>query len=497
MSLAVPVSWWLVLLLLAAATIVGYGAYAHTVVPLTARRRVLLGGLRTTALLLLVLFLLRPATTTSEPAPRGLLSVVLDNSRSMRIVDAGGTPGRRIDRAIETLTDELLPGLDDRFDVELSSFDRPLTVAELTSVEPGAARTDLAKALRDAADVEGRAVAAIVVLSDGGDTGAVDVASAVDGLPPVYPVDVGPLDPHPDQEVTALAAGAVVAGSVVDITAEVRRRGGAGPVTVRLREGGRTLEVQQLTPPGEGVPVRTTFAVPPRRETAAVYTVEIPAEPDEVVVENNRRSVLVRPPGRARRVLMIEGAPGFEHSFLKRAWVGDPGIELDAVVRKGQDADGEHTFYVQGAPARTGRLGAGFPDTRADLFAYDAVVLANIEVGFFRPAQLAMIRAFVVERGGGLLLLGSRSLQGDGIRGSEIEDLMPVGLSDRTRPVGSDGRDTAAHRLRLTDDGAVHPIMALGRTVSEREHGWEQAPTLGGSVALGPAKRRCLGTGDG
>ena len=89
------------------------------------------------------------------------------------------------------------------------------------------------------------------------------------------------------------------------------------------------------------------LATPP-----TVYTVEIPAAADEVVGGEQRRSVLVPAPARPRRVLLVEGAPGFEHSFLKRAWSGDRGLEIDSVVRKGRDDSGADTFYVQAARSR-------------------------------------------------------------------------------------------------------------------------------------------------
>ena len=70
------------------------------------------------------------------------------------------------------------------------------------------------------------------------------------------------------------------------------------------------------------------------------------------VFPTNTRSVLVAPQTGKRRLLVVEGAPGFEHTFLKRALSDDPGLEVDAVVRKGQNDDGRDTFYVQAAPSR-------------------------------------------------------------------------------------------------------------------------------------------------
>ena len=48
------------------------------------------------------------------------------------------------------------------------------------------------------------------------------------------------------------------------------------------------------------------------------------------------RSVLVNPAGRKRTGAARRGAPGFEHSFIRRALAGDPVLDVDSVVRKGR-----------------------------------------------------------------------------------------------------------------------------------------------------------------
>ncbi len=95
------------------------------------------------------------------------------------------------------------------------------------------------------------------------------------------------------------------------------------------------------------MPRTERFRVAPRQDVASVYSVELHADPSELTDGNNKYAVLVRPPGRARRLLLVEGAPGYEHSFVKRAWLRDRGLEVDSVVRKGTNDRGEETYYVQ------------------------------------------------------------------------------------------------------------------------------------------------------
>ena len=127
---------------------------------------------------------------------------------------------------------------------------------------------------------------------------------------------------------------------------------GAAPLELRLLENGRQIDLRRSKPAGDGVPVSEVFHVSPNRGATTVYSVEIPPAPDEIVSENNTRSVLVPAAGRPRRVLFVQGAPGFEHAFLRRAWSGDRGLEILVGV-------GTETFE-QGAHATSLRVTIGW-----------------------------------------------------------------------------------------------------------------------------------------
>ena len=504
MQIAMPVPWWGVAAAVLAAALVAWRAYARPPVGLTRRQRGVLTALRFCALLGVLALLLRPVRTEPAPPGGGVVAILVDQSRSMAIADAGGAP--RIDRATALVRDRLAPALGAAFDVEVLGFGEALAAAGAGALDPAAERSDSAGALDAVAERSdlagaldavaerfgGRRLAGVIVLSDGGDTGSGDAARVAARMPvAVQAIGIGDPRPGPDREVAGLAAGdPLAAGSVIDVSATVLVRGlGDAPADVRLLEDGRLLEVRRVTPVRPGTPVVETFRVSPDPERPTVYTVEMPVDAAELVVGNNRRSVLVRPPGRPRRLLMVEGAPGYEHSFLKRTWLADPGIAVDAVVRKGQNDRGEQTFYIQGEAARAGSLAAGYPETRDALFRYDAVVLANIEAEFFRDAQLDLTAEFVAERGGGLLLLGPATLRRRGYLGSSLEPVLPAVLVDRLGlSDGRGGDGGGGTRLTPTGEGLGHPMLRLGPTPEATRERWRAAPSLGGSVRIGPVR---------
>ena len=491
MHFASPIPWWLALGLTVLAAASAVYAYAGPIALLSVRRRAVLIGLRCLAFACLLLALAEPVRLAPPAAgDRAVVPVLLDHSRSMAIADVAGG-GTRLDQALGLIRDEIAPGLADRFEVELWGFGETLDPLDPAAVRPDGRRSDLAGALDGVQEYyRDRPVAGVVVVTDGGDTGRAGLKP--DAGIPLYMVGIGKPAIARDREVLEVRAGqAVVAGSVVDLAISAATHGfGREPFEIRVLEDGVPRRVLQVTPLGDGAVIRRLVQVSPNPDAATVFTVEIPLAPDELVPGNNSRSVLVPPPGRPRRILLVEGAPGYEHSFLKRALSDDRGLSVDAAIHKGQNDRGERTFYIQAASDRARALAEGYPGTRAALFAYDAVILANIDTALLRPGQVERTVAFVSERGGGLLVMGARSFDGRGLRDMGLDRLLPLLVT--ARPGAGLVRVTeapgTAHRIALTPAGETHPIMRLADEVDETRRRWAGTPALGNVMALGPAR---------
>jgi len=490
MHFAHPVSIWVSIALAALVTALTVAEYRRPLAPLTIPRRAALAALRALTLSALIVFLLRPVSVTSGAAHDAVVPVLVDVSQSMRLADADGRP--RLARALAIARSTLAPALSRNFRTEL------LAVGESVSPLPGsvsasATRSDLTRAIVEARErYRGEQVAAIVLVSDGGETSPSpgdDARVAADG-PPVFAVGVGSTAGPRDREVTSLTAGEQrLDRTTVDLRVSAVSRGfGRAPFNLRLSAGGRVIERRRVTPYADGAPIVEVFTVSPDAATPTVYTADIAADAAEDVPENNAREALVTPAGRKRRLLIVEGAPGFEQSFIKRAWALDPGLDVDAVVRKGKNADGHDTFMVQAAAPRAPSLAAGFPARKEDTYAYDALVLSNVEADFFTRTQLATIGEFVSERGGGLLVMGGRSLSAHGLIGSPLEETLPVELNDRRSGVVRTSMPAAANgplKVSITADGETHPVMRLREASEETRSAWASLPALAAVAPLG------------
>ena len=303
----------------------------------------------------LVLFLFRPVAMLPPSGSRdAVVPVLVDVSRSMRLADADGQP--RLARAIALLKTDLLPALSSRFVTELYGVGDGLAPVQIDRLAADARRTDLAGALAAVRErYRGQRVAGIVVLSDGGDTGSGGAGRAGgQGLKAARPCSRSASARRTGRAIAKCSASSpAIHGSTSRPSTSMsapsapgsdgRRSRFACSATASCSTRGascRRLMDRRST---------SVFTVSPDPSSATVYTAEIPADESEPVVENNARSVLVSPAGRKRRLLVIEGAPGFEHSFMTRAWAADTGLEVDSVTRKGKNAEGQDTFLVQAA----------------------------------------------------------------------------------------------------------------------------------------------------
>jgi uncharacterized membrane protein len=491
---AVGLPWWGYALAFAGAIALAWLAYTRAAVRLTPGTRATLIALRALTLLLLIAILLRPVVTVPPAAANNsVLPVLVDVSRSMRLTDAEDGAAR-LDRA-KAIVRDLQARLSSEYRLEVLSFGESLAaVPDVERLAPTARRSDLSGAVSDLAErYKSTRVAGVIVLSDGGDTAPQEADTGRSINAPVITVGIGDRDPARDREVANLTAGEpLLQGASIDLSVSATSTGfGTEAVELRVSANGRPVDTRRVVPSADGAPIHAVFTVSPEPDVPTVYTVEIPAAPDELAAENNTRSVLVPPQTGRRRILILEGAPGYEHTFLKRALGQDPGLDVDAVVRKGQNDDGRDTFYVQADPSRMAALSSGYPSKRSELFAYDAVVFGNIEADFFTRDQLALTASFVAERGGGLLVLGARSFDRQGLAGTALEQALPIDLTSRRATItlaSAQGPSSQPNSPALTVDGLLHPATRLAVLPEENRQRWAQLPSVASVAHVGGAR---------
>ncbi len=468
--------------------------YRKTTIAVDSRLRVLLIILRSSVLTALLLCLLQPMLITSMPIERqNDVAVIVDNSRSMTIQDMGDGRSRG-DVAVDLLYGEnsLIDRLGDTF--QLHAFDIGTDNHPLSGPEDltfAAARTSLAVSLNQVIqDLKGLPLAGLILVSDGGDNSRQDPLRAAQLLAaldvPVFTVGLGQSTILKDREITRVtAARTVLEESIFEVNVTVGSWGYAQREFDIIIEEGDTVVASKKVQAGinHGIQ-RYTLELTSEDQGSQVYVVRIPEEEDETILQNNRRAFLVDKKDKTSDVLYIEGHPRNEYKFIRRAVEGDKTLRLVTYLKTGPQK-----FLRQGI-ASPQELVNGFPQKKEDLYKYAAIVLGDIPKGFFSTDQLAMIREFVSERGGGYLMIGGLTAFEESFFDSPIADVLPVTHSDLTQLSSQlrEGIGDEKFSLRLTPEGEHTPILRLELDGDRNRQRWQNMPQLQGINVTGRAK---------
>jgi uncharacterized membrane protein len=425
----------------------------------------------------------RPVLNVERVRDReNVLAVAIDGSASMAYGEAERS---RLQEVAAALQNGTLAKLEDTFEVRLFSFAQTTTPLDsLDAIPAPGPQTrigdSLVQVLQSAGSIP---LAGVVLFSDGAENGGslseerlTEIASY--GVP-IHTVGVGPEQVSGDLELERLdVATSAPVGSTVTAQVGIRHE---GATATRLRVYDREALVAardiQLS----------------RDSTATSLTIDLPAgEPGthelrfvldqlegERNVINNSRTRVVDVPATRRSVLYVEGEPRWEYKFVRRAAERDRALRVASVVRTTPNK-----YYRQGVDSAA-ELVEGFPVSAAELFAYDAVVIGSYEAAGLRPEQHRLLKEFVDQRGGSVLMLAGRhGLAAGGWQNAALAQTLPAQLAARQvtalvqRPI----------RAQPTLCGMQSPILRFDPDQKRNADRWKNMPQLADYQTLGRLK---------
>ena len=487
-----PVPAWASAAMVAAAIAFAWLSYRRIALA-TGHRRTLV-ALRSATFTLLAALLAGPVLEVPrESIDPDSVIVLADRSRSMSVEDvpvAGGRLSR--DAALRRLAsaDGPFSSVGEEHRVEWLAF-----ADGVTPLRAGPDGIDLGDAVGDrsllATAVEraierspGRAISAIILLTDGRTTEAPDRALvrrlqsegiAVSAVALGAPVALGDAS-----IVAAQAPRRAFPKDIVPVEAVVERRGPARtrPVRVELVDlaTGTVLDSAEAPPAGEGEgPSRDALQLVARPSAPGDARWELRvASADgarDLLPANDRRAIPLTLVDRPLRVLYVEGYPRWEYRYLKNMLQREQATE-SAVMLVSADRE-----FAQEGNTPISRL----PRTREEFDRFDLFVLGDLPSSFFTGEQLAELRRAVAERGAGLVWIGGERSMPRSWSGTALEELLPFSgsleLGRVAEPVHLRPTPLAARLgvLRLADDPkAEFPEELTGRGAPWAAFEWAQ-----------------------
>lgn len=460
--------------------------------------------------LLLCACLVNPLWSSARPR-RGanVFAVVADVSRSHLVTASGEETRADLFRAALTEGESTEPAgwiqrIDQDFELQRYTLsDRLVRVDSFEQQEFDGPASNVCSVLEQLQQrFEGQPLAGIILLSDGNTTDRFSSDRDLSRLAPVYPVIDSAQQKVPDLAIEAVTVSqtafddAPVSIQVATRCAHIKD----GQVQITLLDENGTPVETRTKDAGDTAPER--FEVRPSSSGTVFYQLKtrLLAEGSDVEVEeattvNNEQLVAVDRGSAERRVLYVSGRPNWEFKFLRRAVQTDPQTAIVGLIRiakreakfefRGHSGERSNSLFrgfdeteqelaeefdepvlirVGVSDDNPDELDGGFPEEAEELFAYDAVIIDDLEADFFTADQLQLIYQFVSKRGGGLLMLGGQESfrQGEYDR-TPVGELLPVDLH---RDV--DGPSSPVS-LSITRDGWLQPWVRL-RADEEAEH---------------------------
>jgi len=491
--------------------------------------------LRLLGVLVLVLCLTEPLWSGKHvKTGENLFLVIADNSSGMNVHDQGAdrSRGEILKSAFEPDKSDWLANLAENFQVREYVFDsqlrRTTDFSELhfdgKSSAIGGVLQTIAQRYRD------RPLAGVLLMTDGNATDMGEQFYDLSGVPPVYPVVIGANRPQKDISLANVSVSQTsFEDAPVTIQADIEASEYAGKTVALdlLDSSGRIVEQQTRKISGGDEKHTFRFKVRPDRSGILFYNLNAVEEktqdaaPDqtetisEATLANNRHALVVDRGKGPYRILYVTGRPNWEYKFLRRAisedehiqlvgllrvavrepkyeWLGRSGEANNPLYRGFDNKDEEEAEqYDQPVLVRLGirdeaELRDGFPKTAEDLFEYHAVILDDIEAGFFTHDQMELLRRFVSERGGGFLMLGgTESFREGEYNRTPIGQMLPVYL-DRL-PQAETIAGMKIH-IDLTREGWLQPWARLRDNEQEERQRISAMPAFRVLNRLGAAK---------
>ena len=414
-----------------------------------------LGLIRLLFLALLGWCLFRPAERHRENEQlRPRFVVIADTSASMGLSPKPGTIPTRWSVVQDILKENWATTIPAKAQVDTYTFDNVIgskvSLRDLASGRPAGDGTRLRDSLQQIMDrYRGQPLAGVLLLSDGNDTREIGTEWTAGPWPaPIYSVRLEPpnsWEEVPDVRVIRVdTPRRVVAGWQSELTAVIAANGTKGrPLDVQLYEGNKLAQELPLQIPAEGGTREVKFQLDHPVVGTFIYTVKVPPLPKQPVTADNEFSVAVDVTDTKNRVLYVEGVPGFEFKFLRRALEKSKEV-TPIILLQGPD----------GTLMSVGQSGSvNLTMAHDQLAQFKIIILGNMEGATLGEDRAQSLVKFVDE-GGSLILLGGDDAWSDqGFAATPLKQLLPV---ERDGNVPSrEGHFNAI----LTKEGAAHPAL--------------------------------------
>ena len=336
------------------------------------------------------------------------------------------------------------------------------------------------------AEMSDTRLSGILVLSDGRHNAAKSVEPLVRQLGirgvPVSSVVFGGEKPPIDAGIISVQAPETMAtGDKVFITAQLKLDGLAGKeVLVSLNDGDKTVDTQTVRIPTDTYRVRVQLSDEPKEVGLHRYAIQLPKFDDEVLTTNNQYPLAVSVSDERARLLLVEGRPRWEFRYIKNLFTSrDRTVRLQYVLLEPDRIEGVPTPPKVNASASrpVDEVEAtALPKDETEWMKFDVIVLGDVSPQQLGDEQQRILRKFVTERGGTLVVIAGPTSMPHAFADTAFADVLPVRFGKSAKAFVQ--APEKEFRLLLTADGRESVIMRQQVNPEENLKIWNELPPV-------------------
>ncbi len=433
--------------------------YRSTIPPSGRRKRIVLAVIRSSVFTLILFFIFEPVLIRFyQEKELPVISVLVDQSRSMSIKDSAGP---RSERVIRYLNDPVWKEIAEKQDVRFFLFSDSLKEKNIPtdSVRFDGWITDIGASLDMAKNrMTGKNLAAMVLISDGQyNLGGNPVSFAEFSDVPVHTVGIGDVYEQRDIAIEqALSNSVVFVGSRIPVDVSFSSAGYKGrSITVQIRRNGRVLDSKSVTAPDDISFSTLRFEISADEEGMQKYEAAVVPLSGEMTAGNNVKAFYVQVLKNRVKVLLISGQPGPDQSMIYQSVISNPDYQLKALIQK---PDG--TFITMTDDT-------SLPESIGE---YDCYIFNQYPTVRSNSAYFTQLSEHILDSQKPWLFL-----YGPGVDLKRYQALKGAGGADFAPDPNI--RETQVS-LKLTAQGRSHSVIQINESIETTDRFWADLPPV-------------------
>lgn len=376
----------------------------------------------------------------------------------------------------------LLETMRERFDLAFFTFgDNVSEVSAPTEESPflaetaaDAKRTVIGDAVREILGRKrGQPLAGIFLVTDGANNAGsppMNAATrAAEDEVPLYIYGTGITKPRDIIVADIFAPEIAAIDDKVALSVRIRAQDMAGKqATLTLKLDNETVATENLDfDENEELTIPLEFT--PDTVGDYVLTASVAPRQDEVIRENNTADTNLQVIDSQFRVLLVEETPRWEFRYLEAILHRDRRIDLDIFLSSADETltIGDDSPYL-----------ANLPQTRDELFAYDIIIIGDVNARSWGTGQLENMSEWVSQFGGGLILLSGKANNPWTYLNTPLAEVLPVEFEARFGTSVKLGITDQPVEFELTPAGQQNPMLQLAPTGEQNLEIWKSLPPI-------------------